>query len=322
MAIRPPAGVFRIIRPRSRFSAAVTTMPSPALLLHLFADLLTPGVQARVAEPQLSMDDPDAAAAFHDAGRSDGLLAASYLYHAIQASAQIPPAARVLDLGCGPANQLAVIADICADARFTGIDASPAMLELAATTLERCGRNNVALHAGRMEALEGFADASFDAVISTVSLHHLPDCASLHACMRSVRRVLRAGGGLYLADFGRLSRQRTQHFFAHERSAVQPPLFTADYYNSLRAAFSLAEWRAAARHVGNGVRIERSFLVPFMVVLRTHPGYAVDSARRQRAAELWQALSRARQRDLRDLARFLGHGGYALAYPPWRPQHR
>ncbi len=292
-------------------------MPSPALLLNLFLDLAARRRQARIPEPELLMDDPAGAQAFMQAGREDGMLAFSYLYHAIQASAVIPPGGRVLDLGCGPANQLAVIARLNPAARFVGIDASPAMLELAGHTLERCAIGNVDLRNGRMEALEGIATASIDAVISTVSLHHLPDSVALGHCLAEVHRVLKPGGGLYLVDFGRLKRAATQAFIAHEHRARQPALFTEDYHNSLRAAFSLDELRVAAGVFGATVRLQRTFLVPFRVAIRSLHANRLDAVREAAARAAYAALDPAQQHDFRDLARFFAHGGFPLPCRPW-----
>lgn len=292
-------------------------MPSPALLLNLFLDLVARGEQPRVPEPELVMADAAGAEAFMRAGREDGILAHTYVYHAIQASAVIPPGGTVVDLGCGPANQLVQVARLNPDARFIGVDASASMLALAADTLARCGVRNVELRQARMEALAGIVDASADAVISTMSLHHLADTAALAATLGEVRRVLKPGGGVYLVDFGRLRREAGQRFFATERAAVQPELFTTDYYNSLRAAFSLTELRTAAAVLGDAVRLRRTFLVPFLVAIRSHHRPVLREQSRAAARALYQALSPRQRYDLRDLARFFGHGGFPLAAKPW-----
>ncbi|NMG50929.1 methyltransferase domain-containing protein [Azoarcus communis] len=292
-------------------------MPSARLLLNLVLDLCAMHQQARVPEPTMSMSDSEAAAAFMHAGREDGILAHTYLYHAIQASAVIPRNSLVVDLGCGPANQLASLARLNPDCRFVGVDASPAMLDLGRQTLARAGLPNVTLVAGDMTSLSDFADTSADAVISTMSLHHLPDTNALHRCLAETRRILKPGGGLYLADFGRLKREASQRFFAHEREAEQPSLFTLDYYNSLRAAFSTSEIRQAASVFDEGVRLHKTFLVPFLLALRSRPLAPPGAVTRFAAQAIYNALDARQQYDFRDLARFFGHGGFPLAFKPW-----
>lgn len=293
-------------------------MPSPTLLLNLVLDLCARQRQPRIPEPELLMADPAGATAFMLAGREDGILAHTYLYHAIQASAVIPARARVVDLGCGPANQLALIARLNPDCQFVGIDASDAMLTLARETLVRLRIDNVELHKADMSALEGIATATADAVISTMSLHHLADTAALERTLRAAQRILKADGGVYLVDFGRLRRAAGQVFFATERAQTQPALFTEDYYNSLRAAFSLDEIRHAATTVfGARVTIKRTSLVPFLTAIRSIATQPPRPATLAAAQMSYAALTARQQHDFRDLARFFSHGGFPLAFKPW-----
>lgn len=81
------------------------------------------------------------------------------------------------------------------DARLTGIDISPAMLAIAVDRARRLGMR-VDLREGDAQALP-FGDASFDAVVCTLSLCSVPDDKSAIAEMR---RVLRPGGRLILFD--------------------------------------------------------------------------------------------------------------------------
>lgn len=291
-------------------------MPSPALLLNLVLDLCSRQRQPRIPEPALVMADADSAASFMQAGREDGILAHTYLYHAIQASAVIPAGAQVVDLGCGPANQLALIARLNPDCRFVGIDAADSMLTLAGETLSRQHLRNVDLRLGDMSAIGAVETGTADVVISTMSLHHLADVAALEHTMKEAKRILKPGGGIYMVDFGRLRREATQRFFATERRATQPEPFTEDYYNSLRAAFSLDEIRHAAAQFGNAVQIKRTFLVPFLVAIRSVRSHQPRAVTLAAARTSYAALSARQQYDFRDLARFFGHGGFGLAFKP------
>lgn len=101
------------------------------------------------------------------------------------------PAARVLEIGSGPGRLASRIAEMARDARVVGSDISPEMLARATSWAERSGV------AGRVRFVLAdasslpFADGSFDAVVSTLSLHHWPNAA---VGLREVRRVLRPGG--------------------------------------------------------------------------------------------------------------------------------
>jgi ubiquinone/menaquinone biosynthesis C-methylase UbiE len=79
--------------------------------------------------------------------------------------------------------------------RLTGIEFSPAMLELARRHADQLGRK-VDLRLGDAQALD-LPDASFDTVVCTLSLCAIPDH---RRAIAEMRRVLRPGGRLLLLD--------------------------------------------------------------------------------------------------------------------------
>ena len=79
--------------------------------------------------------------------------------------------------------------------RLTGIDFSPAMLELAGRQADRLGRK-VDLRLGDAQALD-LPDQGFDTVVCTLSLCAIPD---EQRAVAEMRRVLRPGGRLLLLD--------------------------------------------------------------------------------------------------------------------------
>lgn len=288
-------------------------MPSPTVMRAMLHELLALGRPApRRPEPQ-AMTDPGQVAAFDEAGREGGVMAPVYLYHCIQVCAQVRPGDVVLDLGCGPANQLALIARLNPDVRFVGLDLSEPMLARAEATCRAQGLTNVELRQGDMTRLEGFGDASLDAVYSTMTLHHLPDREALEATFAEIARVLKPGGGLYLVDFGRLRSEAAMRLMAEQHADRQPEAFTADYLNSLRAAFSLGDWRRAhVRHLAGRGRLHATFFSPYMVAVRGAPRRTLPEALRRALREMREALPPWQRRDLDDLARFFRLGGLAL----------
>ncbi len=291
-------------------------MSALAMMMHMLMERLTPGDRPRVPEPDLVMDAPEQVAAFAHSGDRDGPLAPIYLYLATQAASAIPKGGRVLDLACGPCNQLAVLAALHPDTDFVGLDLSATMLEQARTTLERAKLRNVTLVQGDMRTLSGFADQSFDGVFSTLSLHHLPTPADLAQTGHSVARVLRPGAGVYLADFGRLKRQATLRFLVQDRENEQTPLFTQDFMNSLQAAFSLSELRQVIQPLttlGAQVQVHTTALAPFMVIMRRAVSTpSSDGAWAQATKAAFAALSDSHQRDVLALANWFQAGGLPL----------
>ena len=117
----------------------------------------------------------------------------------------------VLDVGCGTGT-LAIAAKKRmgpAGAVF-GIDASPAMVAKATRKAARAGVD-VTFTNAFVEALP-FPDARFDAVLSTLMLHHLPRRIR-RQCAAEIRRVLKPHGRLLVVDFGRP--QARQGILAH-----------------------------------------------------------------------------------------------------------
>ncbi len=81
------------------------------------------------------------------------------------------------------------------DVQLTGIELSPAMLELARARARELGRQ-VDLRVGDAQALE-FPDESFDTVVSTLTLCTIPDD---RVAVAEVRRVLRPDGRFLLLE--------------------------------------------------------------------------------------------------------------------------
>jgi ubiquinone/menaquinone biosynthesis C-methylase UbiE len=135
--------------------------------------------------------------------------------------ARLEPGQSVLDIGCGTGS-LAIAAKRRGGRSGTveGIDASLAMVARARRKASKAGVD-VPFTSGVVEALP-FPDGHFDAVLSTVMLHHLPREAR-QQCAREMRRVLKPGGRVLAVDFGGAAGDRKsllEHFHRHGRIDV------------------------------------------------------------------------------------------------------
>ncbi len=104
----------------------------------------------------------------------------------------------VLDLGCGTGTLAIAMARAAGRARITGIDGDPEILDIARA---KEGSQGIDFVGGLADTLP-FDDGSFDRVVCSLLLHHL-DPAVKRAALAETRRVLRSGGRLHVADFGR-----------------------------------------------------------------------------------------------------------------------
>jgi ubiquinone/menaquinone biosynthesis C-methylase UbiE len=100
----------------------------------------------------------------------------------------------VLDVACGPGILSAAIAKSAGD--VVAFDLTPQMLKKAQQRCAAAGVGNVTFREGNAAELP-FADASFDAAVTRLSVHHFdrPD-----RVMSEIFRVLRPGGRFVIAD--------------------------------------------------------------------------------------------------------------------------
>ncbi len=120
--------------------------------------------------------------------------------------ARLQPGESVLDVGCGTGT-LAIAAkrQVGPTGTVHGADASPEMIARAEKKARKAGVE-VGFERAIAEALP-FPDAHFDAVLSTLMLHHLPRAAR-QQCASEMRRVLKPGGRALAVDFGGAARKK------------------------------------------------------------------------------------------------------------------
>ena len=130
------------------------------------------------------------AAAFSDFALVDRVAEAEHLLNLIAPSGK----ERALDVACGPGTLARTFAKHVA--WIGGLDLTPAMLE-------RARKDAIANHLDNFRPLRGnalgmpFPDATFDIVVTSYSIHHLPDPV---AAIREIARIVKPGGKFGLLD--------------------------------------------------------------------------------------------------------------------------
>ena len=130
------------------------------------------------------------------------LLRGFYRRLAAEVGEVAPAGGTVLDVGTGPGVFLVELAGRRPDLRITGIDLSTDMVALAERNVRRAG------HAARVDVRAAdvaslpFPNATFDLVVSSLSMHHW---GSVAPGVTELARVLRPGGALWIYDFRTLS---------------------------------------------------------------------------------------------------------------------
>ncbi len=134
--------------------------------------------------------------------------------------ARLQPGEQVLDVGCGTGTLAIEVARRVGRAgRVAGIDPS---LEQIAHARSKAARRHVPVEfqIGVIEQL-AFPNQTFDAVLSTLMLHHLPESLKRQG-LAEIARVLKPGGRLVIAAFkGKKQRQGQAARFHAGGSSMQ-----------------------------------------------------------------------------------------------------
>lgn len=142
--------------------------------------------------------------------------------------AQLQPGETVLDVGCGTGT-LALVAkkSVGEIGRVCGIDPSPSLLAGARRKAEHA-RLPIDFQLGGIEQIP-FPDQTFDVVLSTFMLHHLPDEIKRQG-VAEILRVLKAGGRLLIVDFAHTESKehRSERFGAGEMGLQDVPSLLKD----------------------------------------------------------------------------------------------
>jgi demethylmenaquinone methyltransferase/2-methoxy-6-polyprenyl-1,4-benzoquinol methylase/phosphoethanolamine N-methyltransferase len=119
------------------------------------------------------------------------------------ALARIQPGEHVLEVGCGTGDvAIAACAPAGPRGSVSGIDAGPEMIAVARDKAKRVGVN-VDFRLEPIEALT-YPDDTFDVVLSSLMMHHLPDDLKRRG-LAEIVRVLKPGGRLLIVDVKRPS---------------------------------------------------------------------------------------------------------------------
>jgi ubiquinone/menaquinone biosynthesis C-methylase UbiE len=114
--------------------------------------------------------------------------------------ARIEPGHRVLDLGCGTATLTILTKMTHPKAEVTGLDGDPKILRIAQAKVAKARVDVALVHAMAFQL--PYPSDFFDRVLSGLLFHHLTR-ENKNRTLKEVFRVLRPGGELHAADWGK-----------------------------------------------------------------------------------------------------------------------
>ena len=139
----------------------------------------------------------------------------------------------ILDIGCGNARDIAAIRDTGAE--VIEVDSSPGMVNAARQKLRSIGKCSVSDEVGDTTCL-AFPDASFDKVLCSEVIEHIPDAL---LALREVRRVLKPGGVLVLSTPNKGSWYGLDRYFIWERLLRKKWPHPCDEWRTIEELLSL-----------------------------------------------------------------------------------
>jgi ubiquinone/menaquinone biosynthesis C-methylase UbiE len=127
-------------------------------------------------------------------------------------NALLQPGEKVLDVGCGTgAVTLPAKVRVGKNGGAAGIDPAPEMIAVARQKAIRAGLD-IDFRVGVIESLP-FPDETFDAVTSSLMMHHLPEHVRAKG-LAEILRVLKPGGRVLIADMMRPNTSFLRRLFA------------------------------------------------------------------------------------------------------------
>ena len=124
--------------------------------------------------------------------------------------ALLQPGEKVLDVGCGTGGvTIPAKLRVGKTGEVKGIDPSPEMIAVARRKASRA-RLEIDFRIGVIESLP-FPDETFDAVTSSMMMHHLPKHIQVKG-LSEIKRVLKPDGRLLIADMMRPSTSFSRRF--------------------------------------------------------------------------------------------------------------
>jgi ubiquinone/menaquinone biosynthesis C-methylase UbiE len=197
----------------------------------------------RTPEPEL-MDLPEEAEAYANSDSSHILQSfADRLFEFVGDREHL----NVVDLGTGPGSIPILIAKAKPTWQITAVDNADAMLAIARTDVDAAKLGDrVKLHQADVKT-SGLSAHSFDLVICSSVLHHMPEPLPL---WREMKRLVKPSGQIFVRDLRRPASIHDVQQIVYSYAGDEPEVLQQAYHRSLLAAFTVDEVRQQLKATG------------------------------------------------------------------------
>ncbi len=161
----------------------------------------------------------------------------------------------IADIGCGPCGYYNELLNIYQNSVFTSYDASALMLEKA----------KLVVNPEKVTLVNSFIpDASlpantYDIVLNSLFLHQLPNPAP---CWDTIKQIGKKGAKFYAFDLLRVEDSDACWAIVNGMACGSPSVFQQDFYNTLRASFTVEEIEQQLLDAGLVATIETQEIYP------------------------------------------------------------
>lgn len=128
------------------------------------------------------------------------------------ASALIPGARAILDIGCGAGNQTLNLLRVFPAADCTLLDVSPSMLARAGERVGAVAKGGISILEGDLRTAE-LPEGRFDLAVAAAVLHHMRDDSDWARAFSRIHSLLKPGGVLLVSDLIRHENPRIEALF-------------------------------------------------------------------------------------------------------------
>lgn len=257
----------------------------------IWHEYTTREVPVRENEPEV-MNDLAQVRDYVRAYEWGGPTSALQLHHLKEVSQLIRPGDTVLDLACGPGPLLLELAALYPECNFIGVDLAPTMLQHLKMDADARGMKNVSILQEDIRDLPDVKDGSIDLVITTSSLHHLPDASFVKQVFTKIGSVLKPDGAFYIFDFAQLKSAKTRKIMVDEVAKLAPPLTALDYDMSLKAAYPVSTiMQLAKQELPKPFVASISAFCDFFYFLQSPPRTKPSAAAEKYVNGVWRTLA-------------------------------